>query len=94
MKPQEVTSPKNKISQVEVIIENDEFSIASFEWNGSVNRIGIRWNGDKNSIGYPQSRGNATWFVLPKQVALAYALTTKNARAVQVIQGSSDTKFI
>jgi hypothetical protein len=34
-------------------------------------RIGIRWNGgdDGPGIGNPQSRGNATWFILPEELA-------------------------
>jgi hypothetical protein len=32
-------------------------------------RIGIRWNGDGGSgVGNPQSRGNATWFILPDEL--------------------------
>jgi hypothetical protein len=33
-------------------------------------RIGIRWNGsdDDTGIGNPQSRGNATWFLLPPEL--------------------------
>jgi hypothetical protein len=32
-------------------------------------RIGSRWNGgDGPGVGNPQSRGNATWFILPKEL--------------------------
>jgi hypothetical protein len=32
-------------------------------------RVGIRWNGaDGPGVGNPQSRGNATWFILPPEL--------------------------
>jgi len=35
--------------------------------------VGIRWNGSEDGpgIGNPQSRGNATWFILPEELAQA-----------------------
>lgn len=92
MKPEKVVSPKSRISEVEVIMREKDFSIASFLWNGQ-KRIGIRWDGEGESIGYPHSRGYANWFVLPKEVALSYAMATKNAHAMHVIEASSDEKF-
>jgi hypothetical protein len=43
--------------------------VARVEWEGS-EKIGIRWNGSKDGpgIGNPQSRGNATWFLLPEEL--------------------------
>jgi hypothetical protein len=44
------------------------WSVASLDWNGE-DAIGIRWNGQEGpGIGNPQSRGNATWFILPGEL--------------------------
>jgi hypothetical protein len=38
----------------------------------SQDRIGIRWNGGEGpGVGNPQSRGNATWFILPDELSEA-----------------------
>lgn len=75
--PDMVVSPKNKITNVDVLIDNgeDSWSLAEVVWEGRVN-IGIRWNGSSkqgvdqrfNGIGNPQSRGVPTWFILPEDV--------------------------
>lgn len=92
MKPENVICPRNQIKDVEVLYtdETDNFSIASVLWNCN-KRIAIRWNGSGDRIGYPQSRGKATWFILPQKVALAFALSIGNAEMEQVIK-ASDSK--
>lgn len=39
-------------------------------WDKQVGRIGVRWNGGEGEgVGNPQSRGVATWFILPEPIA-------------------------
>jgi hypothetical protein len=56
---------------VEVLYNRGQggWSVARVTWEGR-ERIGIRWNGgdDGPGIGNPQSRGNATWFILPEEL--------------------------
>ena len=73
--PALVTSPKGRVSDLEVLLDRGEgqFSIARMSWDGG-RAIGIRWNGGGEGkrfegLGNPQSRGVATWFILPKAVA-------------------------
>ncbi len=86
-KPETVKSPKNKISQVDVIYDggglkagDTGFSIAIVTWGGQ-RKLAMRWNvsenewyspsktsGMKECVGNPQSRGYATWFVIPTQI--------------------------
>ena len=90
MKPENVIYPLKNIKNVKVLYtdETDNFSIASMLWNDN-NRIAIRWNGSGDNLGYPQSRGKATWFILPQKVALAFAMSIGNAEMEQVIKAST-----
>lgn len=92
MKPEYVTCPRKHIKDVQVIYtdKTNNFSIASVLWNDD-KRIAIRWNGSEDSLGYPQSRGKATWFILPQKVALAFAMSIGNAEMEQVIRASTST---
>ena len=92
MRPENVIYPRKSIKDVKVLYtdETDNFSIASVLWNGD-KRIAIRWNGSEDSLGYPQSRGKATWFILPQKVALAFAMSIGNAEMEQVIKASAST---
>lgn len=66
VKPEEVTSPKDSVSNVEVLYEGKEGScaIARLIWDGE-ECIGIRWNGTaENPNGYPSSFGHPCWLVL------------------------------
>lgn len=73
--PITVTSPKLNWHLIEVIRnEGDgDAALAVGTWNGLDGRPGqkvlaMRWNGDsakQSGVGNPQSRGVATWFVLP-----------------------------
>lgn len=81
--PHTVLSPRNKISDLKVIIQEEAFSIATFIY-GKTKKIGIRWNEtEQGNMGYPTSHGYPTWFVIPKEVALAYASWRKNDVAIQ-----------
>lgn len=71
VEPASVLAPKTSVRSLEVLHStgNGGWSVARVEWEGSP-RIGIRWNGSDTSsgIGNPQSRGNATWFILPEEL--------------------------
>ena len=73
VEPATVWAPKASIRSVEILYNSKPggpggWSAASINWEGS-EAIGIRWNGEEGSgIGNPQSRGNATWFILPNEL--------------------------
>ena len=72
----DVRSPREHWSLIEVLVdqgergvEDDEgrWSLAIGEWDGE-RRLAARWNGgETRPAGNPQSRGIATWFVLPPE---------------------------
>ena len=73
VEPQTVFAPRTSVRAVDVICNTgpDGWSVARINWEGS-EAIGIRWNGgDGPGIGNPQSRGNATWFIVPKPLQAA-----------------------
>ena len=69
--PEEVTSPKNRLGGfLELIHDEGEgrWCVARVIWDDEP-RVVARWNGDDtNPIGNPQSRGKATWFVVPEEL--------------------------
>jgi hypothetical protein len=70
VQPATVCAPKASIRSVQILYNSGPggWSVASIDWEGS-EAIGIRWNGkDGPGIGNPQSRGNATWFILPNEL--------------------------
>jgi len=74
IEPATVLAPKASVRSVEILYStrNGGWSVARVGWEGS-DRVGIRWNGSEDGpgIGNPQSRGNATWFILPEELAQA-----------------------
>jgi hypothetical protein len=71
--PETVLSPKGRVDKIDVIYDKgpstQSWSIAKLKWNGD-DAIGMRWNGDEDHlVGTPQSRGKATWFIVPKEIA-------------------------
>ncbi len=68
--PATVLAPKASVRSVEILYSTGSggWSVARVGWEG-FERVGIRWNGadDGPGIGNPQSRGNATWFLLPEE---------------------------
>ena len=74
VEPATVWAPKASIRSVKVLYNAGQghWAVARVVWEGT-ERIGIRWNGsdDGPGIGSPQSRGNATWFILPEDVESA-----------------------
>jgi hypothetical protein len=72
--PRTVLSPKNSVSDVEIIFNtgptSNSWSVARLRWDGEP-AVGIRWNGGEEggTKGNPQSRGNPTWFIVPVELA-------------------------
>src|SRR6266568_6488821 len=68
--PITVVSPKVSWRLKEVIYNSSPgqggWSAAEGEWDGDP-CLGVRWNGSDNEegVGNPQSRGHATWFIIP-----------------------------
>ena len=74
IEPATVLAPKASVRFVEILYStgNGGWSAARVGWEGS-ERVGIRWNGAEHGpgIGNPQSRGNATWFIVPEELERA-----------------------
>lgn len=75
IKPEMVLSPKNRITELEIIYDDGEnsWALAKMKWDGNP-VTSLRWNGGSKDprfpgIGNPQSRGVPTWFVLPDEVS-------------------------
>lgn len=69
--PRKVDAPKTRLKNLDVIYESPDksWAAATFSWDGVDNCLGMRWNGDGFGAGSPQSRGVATWFVIPEDLA-------------------------
>lgn len=74
-KAEDVRSPREHWALIQVLVDQGEspkegegrWSLAIGEWDGQ-RRLAARWNGrDDRLAGNPQSRGIATWFVLPPE---------------------------
>ena len=83
--PSIVKSPKDRLGNVNVIIDKGEdlWAVAEVEWDGK-SRMGVRWNGGETAkgfpgVGNPQSRGVPTWFILPDEIA---DLVRKNLKSL------------
>ncbi len=67
--PNTVVSPKTSWKLKRVIYNSGAggWSAAEGEWEGTP-RLGMRWNGSdtEDGVGNPQSRGHATWFIIPE----------------------------
>lgn len=74
VKADQCKAPRNSWTLIQVLVDqgaSDEkegrWSLAVGEWEGE-RRLAARWNGtDERPAGNPQSRGIATWFVLPPE---------------------------
>jgi hypothetical protein len=68
-KPQDVTSPREKVSNLQVIFDGgeDELAIATMSYSGNAS-VGMRWNGNSaQPKGYPTSRNQPVWLVVPNR---------------------------
>jgi hypothetical protein len=74
--PITVQSPKGLVKNIHVVYDKGpvqwSWSIATLQWDDR-DAVGIRWNGDADRMGNgtPQSRGHATWFIVPEEIAKA-----------------------
>jgi len=73
--PTTVQSPKGLVKDLDVVYDKgpveQSWSIATLKW-AEKDAVGIRWNGDADKgTGTPQSRGHATWFIVPEEIAEA-----------------------
>ena len=91
--PSLVKSPKGAITHLRVIYDGGEqttdvgdwagWSVAELEWYEEPT-MACRWNGssensDVSDIGNPQSRGNPTWFIIPRPLQDAVRERLKDA---------------
>ena len=70
--PKMVLAPKGRVGDLSVIHDGGEhsYSVARMTWDKHPGAIGVRWNGGQGEgVGNPQSRGVATWFILPEPIA-------------------------
>lgn len=73
VEPATVWAPKASIRSLEILYNSipggpGGWSVARVNWENDL-RLGIRWNGGEGpGVGNPQSRGNATWFILPDEL--------------------------
>jgi hypothetical protein len=106
--PNQVKSPKGAVSHLRVIYDGGEQMADSSKWGGwSVAELewyeeptmACRWNGstanrEVSEIGNPQSRGNPTWFIIPKPLQDAIRAQLKNApeaeRERALIRGAAE----
>ena len=72
--PETVHAPKSHWKLHEILFNtgNGGWSVASGEWDGEES-LAIRWNGREgdDGVGSPQSRGYATWFLIPSALESA-----------------------
>lgn len=69
--PEMVLAPKGRVENLDVVFDGGEhsYSVARMNWDKNP-ALGVRWNGGEGEgLGNPQSRGIATWFILPKDIA-------------------------
>ena len=87
MNPQNVDSPKGRWRLHTVLYDGGEgnWSVSEGQWEqdgrwGDV--LAIRWNGkDIDELGSPQSRGRATWFIVPKELEQAIRAVIADLRS-------------
>ncbi|HEV2698993.1 MAG TPA: hypothetical protein VGU90_13430 [Terriglobales bacterium] len=92
VEPATVWSPKARIRSVQVIFVHDagqgeSWSVARVNFDGE-DRVGIRWNGEEGEpgMGNPQSRGKATWFIVPQELEGAVLDRTEELSHGQLLE--------
>lgn len=68
MKPENV-NPAN-FSIINILFDNNKFSIAYGIWDNSNKCIAMRWNGEENDPGYPKVFGHPMWFIIDNDLRL------------------------
>ena len=87
MKPENV-NPKN-FQLIEIVYNNNDFSIAYGKFEDGINCIAMRWNGDENDAGYPKTFGNPMWFIIDnrlKQLFLKSLIGEKFANNAKILE--------
>lgn len=97
MRPERVTAPSDRLSDLRVVFtaRDGSWSMAEFNWDGDGPVLGVRWNGDLTNPrdrGHPRSGPGAVpvWFVLPDALAELARAFLAIARMGQVVLGRAD----
>lgn len=89
MKPTDVKSPLRRWQTIAILRDSGKGgeSLAVGNWDGSP-VLAMRWNGDNDKdIGNPQSRGQATWFIVPEIYWPGIVLTITDAEKLTLAEG-------
>lgn len=74
--PHTVISPQSNWQLIDVLHEEDDWSMAIGRWKSDDNKwrpvLAQRWNGWNGTKGNPLSRGFTTWFILPDDTYKLY----------------------
>jgi hypothetical protein len=71
MKPENV-KPKN-FELIEIVYDNEEFSIAYGSYRGGEKCIAMRWNGrDEEDPGYPKTFKNPMWMIINDSLKIPF----------------------
>lgn len=77
MNPRLVVAPQNSWHPMDVLWEDDYWSMALGRWRSEDGNwrpvLAQRWNGEGGAKGNPVSRGYPTWFILPDETYELYA---------------------
>jgi hypothetical protein len=73
--PQNVNHPRFPVGLNDVLFNDGDTAIAFSLWDGHTRALGTRWNyaqgGGGTGIGFPNSRGKASWYILPRSQGIA-----------------------
>ena len=83
VEPQTVLSPRARLRRIVEVLHDGgpgSWSAATLDWDDET-CLGLRWNGgDDSAVGNPQSRGQATWFIVPEELATPMLATLRELR--------------
>lgn len=69
MRPENV-NPGN-FQVIDVVYDNQEFSIAFGLWENRDRVLAMRWNGENdNEAGYPKTFGHPMWFIISDELRI------------------------
>jgi len=87
MKPEKVNPSNFKV--VNVIFDNDHFSIAYGVWENGNKTLAMRWNGEGDKPGYPKTFGYPVWFIVDEELHIPIVqclVSVKNAKKDQLLE--------
>ncbi len=70
MNPKKVNHKKFQL--LDILFDNQHFSIAYGIWEEESNVLAMRWNDSPTDIGYPTSNGHPTWFIINDEVKVPF----------------------